>query len=348
MDRMNEIRIDGDITRDTAVMMRSYLSAHAGEAVTVLVSSFGGDVASAVQISHAMSAHGDVTLVHDSWNASAATWLFGARVIKIYEDCMLYVHCSSVEYILWRQMNAEQLRELGAEIDGEVDTLEKADLIVAKKYSDRSGGKYSVDAMLQLMQSHPWLTASECLEYGLVDEVIGEKTPTRVSRQMVRGMKNALIPVPEEVEQMAGQGIVRQITDGVVRALRQLFGGSVEPAEGLSVLHIQGEEENQSNDRSMKECQSLQSLLGVAGFAVQDGNVVLREDELGVIEDALSAAAAERSRLSGELEAARTELQSVREKLRGVPDGAATPPSAGGVADEYADIRKDAVNFMEF
>ena len=94
----NNLRIDGEISSYTAWRVGQFLLENKDKAVTVTLSSFGGDIASAVKISHAFANHGNVTLIHDSYNASAATWLFGAKNIKMYSDCMLYIHCSSKDY----------------------------------------------------------------------------------------------------------------------------------------------------------------------------------------------------------------------------------------------------------
>ena len=323
---MTQYRIDGEITQETAQGLRLFLEQNEGRPVVVAIASYGGDVGAAVEMSHAMARHGDVTLMHDSWNASAATWLFGARRIQIYEDCMLYIHCTSTDLLIWRQLNAEQMRALAGDLAAEVKTLEQADAIIARKYAGRTAGEYTPEQMLALMQQHPWLTAEECLRYHLVDEVIAEKTPTRVSRNTLRAMRNALIPMPEGLEQAAERGLVRQVIDGIRETMREIF---------------RPENNNPINPQTTtimdKTYTFVQNVLHIEGLEVCDGKVTLTTQQMADINTALEQA-----------DTLRTENEQLRERLDRVPDGAVTPPAVTTPgADAYADIRIDPVNFFE-
>lgn len=200
---MKEIRIEGEISSWTRYDVNWQLRQAKGQPVTIKVASYGGDIAAAVAISHAIRDHGDVTVIHDSLNASAATWLpFGAKKIKMHEDCMLYVHCSSQEVFMWSQMNAEQLKELEMDIESDVRTLETMDRMIANKYARRTAGKYTQEQMLRLMNEHPWLTAQQCLEYGFIDEIIEEPAVEgkKLSNTLAKQFKNCAIPLPEGIE----------------------------------------------------------------------------------------------------------------------------------------------------
>ena len=198
---MKEIRIEGEIGSWTRYDVLSKLRESKDQPVTMKIASYGGDIGAAVAISHAIQDHGNVTVVHDSLNASAATWLpFGAKQIRMHEDCMLYIHCSSMEVFMWQQMNAEQLKELGLDIESDVRSLEAMDRMIANKYAKHSGGKYTQEQMLDLMKQHPWLTAQECLDYGFIDEIIAEPSGKKVTNSMAKQFRNCAIPMPEGVE----------------------------------------------------------------------------------------------------------------------------------------------------
>ena len=59
----NVLRINGEISSYTVWRVNQFLGDNKGKPVTVRMASPGGDVASAVQISHAFADHGDVTLI---------------------------------------------------------------------------------------------------------------------------------------------------------------------------------------------------------------------------------------------------------------------------------------------
>lgn len=353
----NNLRIDGEISSYTAWRVGQFLLENKDKAVTVTLSSFGGDIASAVKISHAFANHGNVTLIHDSYNASAATWLFGAKNIKMYSDCMLYIHCSSKDYYYWQSMNAEELKALGVKHEEDIKQLETVDRIIARKYADRSNGKYSVDDMLSLMKSHPWLTAEQCLEYGFIDEIISEKMPSRPSNSMQAEFKNCAIPLPE--------GVVFQDDRSLLQKLADLFKANPNI-------------NNNSTEFMNKKFVTVNSLVNVEGFDEKDGKVVLTAEQMQVIEDALveknnkienhgsleselstvkdakkkaedSLAAASKAldAISDEVkkeDGIDNKIKKIKEVFDKIPAGVSSQNPSGKDADPYSDCRKDPVN----
>lgn len=362
---MVQLRIDGEIERYTRWDLCHNLHKAKGSPVTLRIASYGGSIADAVAISHAIQEHGDVTVIHDSLNASAATWLpFGAKSIKIHEDCMLYVHCSSVEYFLWQQMNAEELKELGEDIEGEVRSLEKMDEMIANKYAVRSGK--SKDEMLRLMYLHPWLTAQECKEYGFVDEIIAEPSGKKVTNSLAKSFKNRSIPMPEGVE--IEKSMLQRISEklGLTKADSRNADEDIQPLT----------QHNEMNTIFTM----LNALLAVAGFTQSaEGTFALTEDQMKAINDELDKnkkavddlntklanANAAKKTAEDSLQAASDSLDSLSDMIKNI-DGIANktakikelfdriPAPAdlptdndGDKKDEYADIRKDPINFYD-
>ena len=363
---MVQLRIDGEIGRYTRWDLCYNLRKAKGSPVTLRIASYGGSIADAVAISHAIQEHGDVTVIHDSLNASAATWLpFGAKSIKMHEDCMLYVHCSSVEYFLWQQMNAEELKELGDDIDGEVRSLEKMDEMIANKYAARSGK--SKEDMLKLMQEHPWLTAQECKDYGFIDEIIAEPSGKKVTNSLAKSFKNCAIPMPDGVE--------------VEKSMLQRI------AERLGLTKV--ETKNTANEdiqpltqhNEMKTILTmLNALLAVVGFTQSaEGTFALTEDQMKAINDELeknkkaindlnkNLADANTAKKTAEdnLKEASDSLDSLSDMIKNI-DGIANKTAKikelfdkipapveqpldndGDKKDEYADIRRDPINFYD-
>jgi ATP-dependent protease ClpP protease subunit len=367
---MKEIRIEGEISSWTRYDVLWQLRQAKGQPVTVKVSSYGGDIAAAVAISHAIQDHGDVTVIHDSLNASAATWLpFGAKKIKMHEDCMLYVHCSSQEVFMWSQMNAEQLKELEMDIESDVRTLETMDKMIANKYAKRTGGKYTQEQMLALMNDHPWLTAQQCLDYGFVDEIISEPAVEgkKVSNALCKAWKNCAIPVPDgiEVEKTLLQKIAEKL--GVISSPR----GANLAAPDMVPTTI---EETTLISDMKKDYVSVNALLNVEGIEQSaEGKLELTDEQVQVIEDKLKnladmeaqLATANEAKTTAEdsLKAASDSLDALSDDIKAI-DGidnkcakikemfdkvpaVQVPTPAGEQTDVYADIRKDPVNFYE-
>ncbi len=374
---MTEIRIDGEIGRYTRWSVCEQLAQAKGKPVTLRISSYGGDIASAIRISHAIQEHGDVTVIHDSLNASAATWLpFGAKKILMHEDCMLYVHCSSMELFLWEQMNAEDLKELGEDIDAEIKSLEKMDEMIANKYALRSGK--TKQEMLKLMQEHPWLTAQECKDYGFIDEIIAEPSGKKVTNSLAKNFRNCAIPLPEGVE----------VEKTLLQKLAEKLGITPKPQNSQTPTLLDSQTTNSPEDQPTqptiimkKNFVLINDLLKVEGFEQSaEGKFTLTEEQMQEIENALadnktalekakndlSAANAEKQTAENNLKAASESLDSLSDMIKNI-DGIANKtakikemfdklPASVTVEDHleekpgedtYADIRKDPINFYE-
>ncbi len=351
----NVLRINGEISSYQVWRVNQFLGENKGKPVTVRMASPGGDVAAAVQISHAFADHGDVTLIHDSFNASAATWLFGAKTIKMYSDCMLYVHCSSKEVFYWQNMNADQLKQMGVANAEDIKHLETIDRIIADKYASR--GKRTADDMLGVMKAHPWLTAQECKDYGLIDEIIKEKAPAKAANDMLSAFRNCAIPIPE---------------DGCLSDERTFF---QRLGEFLGFHNQSSDIDNGSAPESPvtpksppimnKKFTTVNTLLKVEGFDENDSKVVLTTTQLQTINDRLAELQGkvenhgnieklvtdQLDKFSDEVkqtEGIDSKIAKIKQAFDNIPAPAAPPAPSGSPSaestDEFADIRKDPVN----
>lgn len=366
---MREIRIEGEIGSWTRYDVCYQLRQNKGQPVTIRVASPGGDVAAAIVISHAIADHGDVTVIHDSLNASAATFLpFGAKSIKIHEDCMLYVHCSSVELHMFQRMNAEDLKKLGLELQGSERTLETIDRMIANKYAKRTNGKHTVDDMLKLMQENTWLTAQQCLEYGFVDEILPEPSGKKVTNSLANQFRNCAIPMPDGVQ------IERTLLERIWDKVKNFPSQAKEETSANSF----------STENNMKKIflNVMALLLLTDGIKDNDdGSVTLTKEQMKSIDDALGEAKTKAEQLTNvekelsdsktaqqtaenNLKAAVDSIDSLSDELKGIKEVSGKiakikeildkipvveqpNPDSKGVVDEFADIRKDPINFYE-
>lgn len=350
----NVLRVNGEISSYQVWRVSQFLGENKGKPVTVRLASPGGDVAAAVQISHAFAEHGDVTLIHDSFNASAATWLFGAKVIKMYSDCMLYVHCSSKEVFYWQNMNADQLKQMGIANAEDIKHLENIDRIIADKYASR--GKRSAEDMLAVMKAHPWLTAKECQDYGLIDEIIQEKAPAKVANEMISAFRNCAIPMPEDGSLSEERTFLQRLADLLgIRANQAADNAAPEPE-----APIDSPTPNTSPIMN-KKFTTVNTLLKVEGFDENDSKVVLTTTQLQTIEDHLAELQGKVEN-NGNLERQVIDqldkfsddvkkAEGINDKIAKIKDAfdkiPATVQTSGGNSepeDEFADIRKDPIN----
>lgn len=341
----NVLRLNGEISGYQVWRVNQFLGENKGKPVTVCLASPGGDVAAAVQISHAFADHGDVTLIHDSFNASAATWLFGAKNIKMYNDCMLYVHCSSKEVFYWQSMNADQLKQMGVANAEDIKHLENIDRIIAGKYASR--GKRSTDDMLAVMKAHPWLIAQECKDYGLIDEIINEKAPAKAANEMISAFRNCAIPIPEDGGLSDERSFFQKLGEmlGLSRGDNSTVNQITPPTTTMNKKFI-----------------NVNTLLKVEGLDEQDSKVVLTTNQIQTIEDRLVELQGKvenhgniEKQVTDQLDKFSEEVKNTEgidakiSKIKDVFDKipvTATPKSAvpEGPVDEFADIRKDPIN----
>ena len=363
---MKEIRIEGEIGSWTRYDVLYQLRQAKDQPVTMKIASYGGDIGAAVAISHAIQDHGNVTVVHDSLNASAATWLpFGAKQIRMHEDCMLYIHCSSMEVFMWQQMNAEQLKDLGLDIESDVRSLEAMDRMIANKYAKHSGGKYTQEQMLDLMRQHPWLTAQECLDYGFIDEIIAEPSGKKVTNSMAKQFRNCAIPMPEgvEVEKTLLQRIAERLgisQQAEAPEVKDSFSFSKDMNKKFvtvnALLKVEGIEQS-ADDKLVLTAEQFQVIEDA--LAESQGKI----ENLGKMEAALAASKASQKTAEDNLQAASDTLDTLSDdvkKIEGISNKVAkikemfdkipavqAPAPAPAVKDEFADIRKDPVNFYD-
>lgn len=181
----------------TARYLRQQMAnAAENEVFNVRISSLGGVVADALDMSAQFQEHGSVHAFIFGTTASAATILaMGAAKIAMDKHALFLVHNCSQWVDSWGVMNADEIRATLAELEKQAEDLEKFDHVVASLYAQRSGK--TMAEVRELMTKNQWLTAQEALAFGLIDEIIEETTSaapiTDASRQKYLALG---MPVP--------------------------------------------------------------------------------------------------------------------------------------------------------
>lgn len=236
-----------------------YMMDELGEGpITVKCTSPGGDVNQALLIKSLFEEHGDVTVEYIGFNASAATLIgHGAAKTIIREDSLYLIHKPMVWIDTWGRLNEDEIADAIAELEGKKKDAEKITLMIAQDYVKSRGMEMS--QVETLMKDARWLTASEAVELGLVDELIPTKNKKAVVTNEVLAMMNANgYPIPEEIEDQDEQkpGFIQKIFN------------KVKP---------------QNQTQMHKEFSFINEVLAVDGLEVNDGKVTLSVEQLTTI-----------------------------------------------------------------
>lgn len=155
----------------------------ANRTITLRVSSPGGSVWDAVDIYNMIDRHvGRVIAEVDGLAASAASFLIlAADEVRAAKNSMFMIHRAWSVTIGDANEHAKT-----------VEMLEKVDDTIVQMYGAASG--QSNDTILAAMDAETWMTASEALEWGLIDQIIGERDgPATVPEGMYRHTPAGLI-----------------------------------------------------------------------------------------------------------------------------------------------------------
>lgn len=133
--------------------------------INLYVNSYGGDVKEAMGIHSQLKRHqAYVTGYVDGFAASAASYILTAcDKVVMASPTMQMLHD------MWNMSigNAREHRKNAEDLDAIMKGNRQA-------YLDKSNGKLNEEQLIEIMAAETWLTATQCFEYGLCDE-IGER-----------------------------------------------------------------------------------------------------------------------------------------------------------------------------
>lgn len=154
------------------------------------ISSLGGDLDEGLKLYYALLEHPKNSVaIFKGRCASAATFLaMGAKKRRMYQNSHILIH-KVLEYkFVYDALNSDDLTKLIADLEKSKQELEKLDVSLANIYYAKAKQKgKSVQQILNLMSKDTWMTASEALDWGFIDEVINEDVETDIA------LENALV-----------------------------------------------------------------------------------------------------------------------------------------------------------
>lgn len=156
--------------------------------ITVFVNSNGGYVLEAMAIRNQLKRHpATVTGYVDGFACSAASFLLtGCDIVKMYSNTMQMLHDASDG--CWG--NARDMRKCADDLDAIMVGNRQA-------YLEKSNGKLTEEKLIEILEAESWLTAEQCFEYGLCDEIIKEEADLTEAKQM---LQKANLTVTQQIE----------------------------------------------------------------------------------------------------------------------------------------------------
>ncbi len=152
--------------------------------LNVYINSPGGDVFEGNAIYNILSRKAKKCAVNvyiDGLAASIASVIAmaGTKII-MPNNAMMMVHNAWGYWV----GNANDFREAA-------DIMDKVNLTIKQAYLDKAGDVLDKETITGLMDAESWLTAQECLDYGLCDEVVSAKQISdRFDPALLKNFKN--------------------------------------------------------------------------------------------------------------------------------------------------------------
>jgi len=158
--------------------------------LNIYINSYGGELFQGQAIYSVLERHNAHKNVYIDGIAASMASLIAMAGDTIYmpENAMMMVH----NPISWCAGNANDMRK-------EAAVLDKVREAMIPAYLNKAGEKLTEEKLIELLDDETWLTAQECLEYGLCDEVLAEKQiAASISPEVLGVYKN----VPENVKKL--------------------------------------------------------------------------------------------------------------------------------------------------
>lgn len=170
------------------------------DTLNVYINSPGGSVFQGQAIHTILKRHKAAVNVHIDGIAASIASVIAMAGDKVYmpKNAMMMIHKP------WNVIagNANALRKAA-------DALDKIEESVVEAYLSKTGDAVSQEKLSQMLDDETWLTAQECLEYGLCDEVVEAKEVAAcIDAEVIAHFKN----VPESLKNAMKKPDVAQIS----------------------------------------------------------------------------------------------------------------------------------------
>lgn len=289
----------------------------------VYLSSLGGSVRDALQIRQLFIEHGDVECHLHGFVASAATILaMGAKKVVMGEFALLLVHRCSDWVDTWGQMNAEEIERAIKDLESSKDALETIDRTIASIYAARTGK--NVEDVAEWMEKAEWLSAQECLDRGLIDEICKDDCQQTMTAALRGEFLACGLPLPQQDTHRE-----KKTARTLMQAISSIF--DKKPTE------ISNNNNNEPTMEKITKYALILAALSTENLMAEEGNITLSEEQMGTLEARLSELNAEAAKKDERIQALEQELATLKAQ-----DGDDTTTTEGEVEDPAEDYAKSA------
>lgn len=195
--------------------------------INLYINSMGGSVSEGVTIYNQIRRHSaKVTAYIDGFACSIASVIpMAADEVVMGENTMLMIH--NPWTITWG--NAKDLRKTAEDLD------KVRDGCIIPAYKARCGDKLSDEKLIELLDNETFLTAAECLEYGLCDRVL---TITKDEKKT-------------EAENMVNEAM-NHAKEGFMSGFAERFGSMVAKARSSEAVKMAAETAENAADKQQE------------------------------------------------------------------------------------------------
>lgn len=289
----------------------------------VYLSSLGGSVRDALQIRQLFIEHGDVECHLHGFVASAATILaMGAKKVVMGEFALLLVHRCSDWVDTWGQMNAEEIERAIKDLESSKDALETIDHTIASIYAARTGK--NVEEVAEWMEKAEWLTAQECLDRGIVDEICKDDCQQTMTAALRGEFLACGLPLPSQETRKE-----KKNARTLMQAISSIF--DKKPTE------ITNNNNNEPTMEKITKYALILAALSAESLMAEEGKIALTEEQMGTIEARLSELNAEAAKKDERIQALEQELATLKAQ-----DGDDTTKTEGEEEEPAEDYAKSA------
>lgn len=173
---------DRDVESETsAEFFRKELNANPDVTqINIYINSYGGSVFEGTAIYSQLKRHAaNKTVYVDGFACSVASVIAmaGDKVV-MPRNAMMMIHNAWTFAI----GNAKELRKAADDLDAIMAGNRQA-------YLEKAGDKLTEEKLIEMLESETWLTAQQCIEYGLADELAGTDADMGQAKQMLAGQQ---------------------------------------------------------------------------------------------------------------------------------------------------------------
>jgi len=171
-------------SENSAKHFREALAEHPDvKQINIYINSFGGSVFEGTAIFNQLKRNpAQKTVYIDGFACSIASVIaMAGDKIVMPSNAMMMIHN------VWNVVagNSDELRKAADDLDAIMAGNRQA-------YLQKTGAKLTEEKLVELLRAETWLTAEECLAYGLCDEIAGQEVDLEQAKEMLQKVNMTL------------------------------------------------------------------------------------------------------------------------------------------------------------